>query len=49
MATQPENWETVKALFEAALEVDPGGRTAFLQHNCLDEHVGSEVERLLAE
>lgn len=49
MAAQPENWETVKAWFEAALEEEPERRAAFLRENCLDQGVRAEVERLLSE
>jgi eukaryotic-like serine/threonine-protein kinase len=48
MATQPD-WEAVKALFEAALEVDPAKRSSFLKERCPDLNLRSEVERLLAE
>jgi serine/threonine protein kinase len=49
MATQQDNWEAVKALFEAALEVDAANRFSFLKERCLDASVCAEVERLLAE
>jgi hypothetical protein len=49
MATQPENWEAVKALFEAALEVDPAKRSSFVKERCSDATLRAEVERLLAE
>ena len=49
MATQQENWETVKALFEAALEEEPARRSTFLRLHCSDERLRSEVERLLRE
>jgi serine/threonine protein kinase len=49
MATSPQKWETVKALFVAALEIDSSTRSAFLQDNCPDGDTRAEVERLLAE
>jgi serine/threonine protein kinase len=49
MATQQDNWEAVKALFEAALEVDVANRSSFLKERCLDANLRAEVERLLTE
>ncbi|HEY6336998.1 MAG TPA: tetratricopeptide repeat protein [Candidatus Sulfotelmatobacter sp.] len=49
MATQQDNWETVKALFEAALEENAENRSSFLKERCADASVCAEVERLLAE
>jgi serine/threonine protein kinase/tetratricopeptide (TPR) repeat protein len=49
MATQPGNWEAVKALFEAALEEDAANRSSFLKERCPHASVCAEVERLLAE
>jgi len=49
MPTPPENWERVKALFEAALDQDPRRRSAFLQEHCPDPTLRAEVERLLSE
>jgi serine/threonine protein kinase len=49
MATRPDNWEAVKALFEAALEEAPADRSSFLEERCPDAGVRAEVERLLAE
>ena len=49
MATRSESWEAVKALFDAALDLDSSGRTAFLRDNCPDVSLRAEVERLLAE
>ncbi|MGD1025154.1 MAG: protein kinase [Candidatus Sulfotelmatobacter sp.] len=49
MATQQDNWEAVKALFEAALEQDAARRSSFLRERCQDASVCAEVERLLAE
>jgi serine/threonine protein kinase len=49
MATAPENWETIKALFEEALDVGSAERPAFLLKTCSDPVVRAEVERLLSE
>jgi hypothetical protein len=49
MATRPDNWEAVKALFEAALREDSACRSSFLKERCPDAGVRAEVERLLAE
>jgi hypothetical protein len=49
MATQPDNWEAVKALFEAALKENPANRPSFLKERCPDASLRAEVERLLAE
>jgi hypothetical protein len=49
MATQPDNWEAVKALFDAALELDSSARSAFLRNHCPDAETRVEVERLLNE
>lgn len=45
----PERWDRLKVLFEAALEVPPAGRAAFVAVLCAgDEETRSELERLLA-
>ncbi len=49
MATQQDNWEAVKALFEAALEENVADRSSFLKERCSDASVCAEVERLLKE
>src|ERR1700758_72685 len=49
MALQPDKWETVKALFEDAQEMDSAGRSDFLNEAVSDPEVRAEVERLLAE
>src|SRR5262252_3375963 len=49
MTTSPEKWETVKAWFDAALELDSSTRSAFLRDNCQDAEARAEVERLLNE
>jgi len=49
MATSPNNWQSVKELFEAALEQDSSRRSLFLKEMCPSDSVRVEVERLLAE
>ena len=49
MTVSPENWETVKTLFDAALKIDASERAAFLRAKSSNEKVRAEVERLLAE
>jgi predicted Ser/Thr protein kinase/WD40 repeat protein len=49
MAMSPHKWETVKTLFDAALELNSSARSAFLRDNCPDAETRAEVERLLAE
>ncbi len=49
MATLPNNWEAVKTLFDAALDLDSSGRSVFLRDNCPDVTLRAEVERLLNE
>jgi serine/threonine protein kinase/tetratricopeptide (TPR) repeat protein len=49
MTISPNEWETVKRLFDAALELNSGARSAFLRDNCTDASLRAEVERLLAE
>jgi tetratricopeptide (TPR) repeat protein/TolB-like protein/tRNA A-37 threonylcarbamoyl transferase component Bud32 len=49
MPTPQEKWETVKALFEAALEEESPRRSSLLMKLCPDASVRAEVERLLAE
>ena len=49
MAISPEKWETAKALFNAALGLDSGARSALLRDNCEDAETRAEVERLLNE
>ncbi len=44
-----ERWQRIKQLYNAALEVDPGQRDAFLKEACAgDESIRKEIERLLA-
>ncbi|MGA2980966.1 MAG: serine/threonine-protein kinase [Terriglobales bacterium] len=49
MEISPENWEAVKALFQAAQELAPEEIAAFLNRNCADPSLRAEVERLLTE
>lgn len=45
----PEHWQQVKEVFEAALEHDPEQRAAFLDHACAkDETIRREVQARLA-
>lgn len=48
MELTPQQWETVKALFELALEKAPAERDSFLAGTVSDFAVRREVERLLA-
>jgi serine/threonine protein kinase len=43
----PEEWNRVKALFEAALASEPSQRAAFLVQNCPEDSLRQEVEKLL--
>lgn len=46
----PDRWARVKAVYHAALDLDPGLRTAFLAQTCRDEpDIQREVESLLAQ
>jgi serine/threonine protein kinase len=47
MQMTPDNWNRVKELFEAALELDSLQRAAFLAENCRDKTLRQQVERLL--
>jgi eukaryotic-like serine/threonine-protein kinase len=49
VATRPQNWQAIKALFEATLREEPDQRLAFLRKRCADPSLCAEVERLLAE
>jgi eukaryotic-like serine/threonine-protein kinase len=49
VATPPEDWDGVKALFKGALERRPEQRSAYLLENAANQAVRQEVERLLAE
>jgi serine/threonine-protein kinase len=45
----PERWETIKDVFEAALELEGEPRTAFLHHRCVgDPSLRAEVVDLIA-
>jgi hypothetical protein len=39
MATRQDNWEAVKALFEAALEENAANRSSFLKQRSPDANV----------
>jgi serine/threonine protein kinase/Flp pilus assembly protein TadD len=49
MEISPEQWESVKELYEAAAERDPTHRADFLRRTTTDNVVREEVRRLLAE
>jgi serine/threonine protein kinase len=49
MTLEPEKWETVKALFDAAQELAPQDLASFLERQTPDPSIRSEVERLLTE
>ncbi len=49
MRISPEQWEAVKALFDAALELKTPEREAFLCAKSADDSVRAEAQRLLAE
>ena len=49
MTLEPEKWERVKALFEAAQELAPQDVASFLEQQTPDPAIRSEVERLLKE
>jgi len=49
MKLEPEKWEQVKALFEAAQELAPQDVSSFLEERTPDPAIRSEVERLLGE
>lgn len=48
MGRIPDDWNRVKDLFEAALEMGPPERPAFLAKECADENLRQQVENLLA-
>ena len=49
MSAPPRDWSTIKALFQRAIELEPGAREAFLTSACgADAVLRAEVESLLA-
>jgi len=44
----PEQWQRVRPILESALELDPAGRSAFLDQVCADRRVRNEVESLIS-
>ncbi len=49
MDVEPERWRRVEDLYHRALELDAGGRAAFLEDSCGDDAVlRAEVQSLLA-
>jgi len=49
MQMNANDWERAKELFEAALELDPSQRAAFLAANCHEVSVQQQVEKLLTD
>ncbi|MBV9499226.1 MAG: tannase/feruloyl esterase family alpha/beta hydrolase [Acidobacteriaceae bacterium] len=47
MRITPGDWNRVKELFEAVLDVQPLQRAAFLAKNCDDQRIQQQVERLV--
>ena len=47
MSETPGDWNRVKELFEAALDLEPSQRATFLARNCGDDRTREQVERLL--
>ncbi len=47
MEVGPDQWERVKALFDAALGQEASQRAAFLREACPDDKLRQEVETLL--
>jgi len=48
MASSPDRWQRLEALFHEALELKPGARSEFLDKNCgEDQELRKEVESLL--
>lgn len=43
-----EKWQRVRPILESALELDPAGRSAFLDQACPDRTMRNEVESLIA-
>jgi hypothetical protein len=47
--TASERWQEIDRIFDAALEREPGARSAFLDEGCGDDkQLRAEVESLLA-
>ena len=44
----PEQWQRVRPILESALELDPAGRSAFLDQACAEPSLRNEVESLIA-
>src|SRR5262245_36453418 len=49
MDMTPENWERIKALFEAALQQAPAERASFFAKNCPEEDFRAQVDKMLAD
>src|SRR5690348_8127675 len=48
MAITPDNWQRVKAAFDAALQQPPGERDSFLAAACPEDELRKQVEQLLS-
>jgi len=44
----PEQWQKIRPMLESALELDPAGRSAFLDGACADPALRHEVDSLIA-
>lgn len=44
----PEQWQRIRPILESALELDPAGRSAFLDGACADPVLRHEVDSLIA-
>jgi serine/threonine-protein kinase len=49
MKVATSQWERVKELFQAALDLDPSQRVSFLAENCHDDDLRQQVQKLLIE
>src|ERR1051326_3191438 len=47
MSATPDRWRSLEELFQAALNLPPGQRGAYLNEHCPDEQLRQEVEALL--
>jgi serine/threonine protein kinase/tetratricopeptide (TPR) repeat protein len=48
MEMTPDNWNRIKALFDAALTLEPPERAAFLGRSCPEADLRQQVEKLLS-
>ena len=47
MTASPKDWQRIKELFDAALEVDAAQRSSLLRDRCSDANIRAEVARQL--